>query len=301
MTGGARGRPKVGVGVPVFNGERYLSETLDALLAQTYEDFVILIGDNASTDRSFEIAQDYASRDRRVVVIRRERNIGANENYSDLFRRAGTEYFRWHAADDLSLPEYTRLAVEVLDQQPEVVLAYCKTINIDGAGLETACYEDRMHVVQDRAADRLRWVLKQLDRCNCLYGLARSATMARTGLIRPFVSSDKVFLGEMALYGKLVEIPDRLFRRRFYEAASSAMTPSARQVFVYGARKSRRAELEHWQHIAAYYWAVTKAPVPMAERLALYREVTRQLRDWRPVMLKEARTALAHITGPGRG
>jgi hypothetical protein len=106
------------------------------------------------------------------------------------------------------------------------------------------------------------------------------------------VESDLIFLAEMALYGKIVGLPDRLFRRRFHEEASSAMTPTGRQEFVYGEKKSSLAGLKHWHHIAAYYWAVTRAPVPMAQRLELYRALAKTLRGWRRVMRAEARSTL---------
>src|SRR3989442_1823225 len=70
-------RPRVSVGMPVYNGERYLAEAVDSLLAQTYEDFELIICDNASTDRTGEIARSYAARDTRVRYARNEKNLGA--------------------------------------------------------------------------------------------------------------------------------------------------------------------------------------------------------------------------------
>ena len=73
--------PRVSIGVPVYNGERFLALTLDSLLAQTYRDFEIIIGDNASIDRTEEIGRTYAAKDPRVRYVRHEHNLGLARNY----------------------------------------------------------------------------------------------------------------------------------------------------------------------------------------------------------------------------
>ena len=72
--------PRVSIGVPVYNGDRFLAETLDAILAQTFADFEVVIVDNASTDRTAEIGQAYAARDPRISYQRNPANIGAMRN-----------------------------------------------------------------------------------------------------------------------------------------------------------------------------------------------------------------------------
>src|SRR4029077_14346748 len=76
----SRSSPRVSVGLTVYNGERFLAETLDSLVAQTFEDFELIVCDNASTDRTAEIVRDYAARDVRIRYVRNERNIGASGN-----------------------------------------------------------------------------------------------------------------------------------------------------------------------------------------------------------------------------
>src|SRR5688500_410636 len=79
-------RPRVSIGIPVFNGERFLAETIDSILTQTFEDYEIIISDNASTDRTQEICLLYASRDQRIRYYRNESNLGGSENYNRVFR-----------------------------------------------------------------------------------------------------------------------------------------------------------------------------------------------------------------------
>src|SRR5438034_9026734 len=87
-------RPRVSVGMPVYNGERYVAEAVDSLLAQTYEDFELIICDNASTDRTGEIARSYAARDTRVRYARHEKSLGAGGNLRRGLALASAEYCR---------------------------------------------------------------------------------------------------------------------------------------------------------------------------------------------------------------
>src|SRR5438270_1690210 len=97
---------KVAIGMPVWNGEAFLSEAIESILAQTYGDFELVISDNASTDATAEICRSYAQRDARIRYIRQEKNIGANSNYNGVFRRSSGEYFKWAAHDDVLAPEF---------------------------------------------------------------------------------------------------------------------------------------------------------------------------------------------------
>jgi len=290
------GCPRVGVGLPVYNGERYLAGALDALLGQTWSDFILFIGDNASTDGTEDIARHYAARDSRVRYHRHRTNIGAPRNFNYLFEQSGTAYFRWQAADDLVLPEYTARCVEVLDSDPGAVLAYCGTIDIDGEGRELGPYEDRMHVTQASARERFRRVRQNLQRCNAVFGLLRSSVLRHTSLFQTFVHSDRVFLAELALHGKLIEVPERLFRRRYHPAASSAMNDRQRDAFYTG-QAQRSVRPQYWPLLAGYYRALAQAPVRLRERLALHTDLLRTFVWWRGALSREAWEALRRSLG----
>jgi glycosyltransferase involved in cell wall biosynthesis len=285
-------RPRLGVGVPVFNGERFLAETLDSLLAQTYEDFVLIIGDNASTDRTEEIARAYAARDPRIEYVRHPGNIGAARNYNDLFYRAGTEYFRWHAADDISLPEYTARCLDVLDADPGVILAYCKTMNIDQDGHELGPYEDKVDAQQEHARDRFLHVVKVLERCNAVYGVIRSALAARTKLMETFVASDRCFMAELTLYGRIIEVPDRFFLRRYHTGASSAMTDEERRTFF--SAQPAAPTLQTLRHLWAYWTAVLRAPLSVGETVRLQVDMLKFAYWGKANVLREAAKVLRY-------
>src|SRR3954453_10689919 len=119
--------PRVTIGVPVYNGERYLARTLEALLAQTFRDFELIITDNASTDRTVQIAQDFARRDARIRYFRADCNRGVVQNFNWCIELARGEYFHWHAADDLCEPTLIEKCVAVLDADPSVVVAFARS------------------------------------------------------------------------------------------------------------------------------------------------------------------------------
>lgn len=90
----------VSVGLPVFNGEAYLAEALDSLLAQSFTDFELIISDNASTDRTQSICESRRQRDPRIRYFRQPVNQGPSSNFNFVLRQATGKYFMWAAHDD---------------------------------------------------------------------------------------------------------------------------------------------------------------------------------------------------------
>lgn len=125
---------RVTVGVPVYNGGEMLRESLECLRTQTFEDFEVLIGDNASEDQTGAICAEFAARDGRFHHVRRAGNIGSLPNFADLRKRADTELFMWRAHDDLSAPNFIETLVACLDGAPAADLAVSRTrTEIDNA------------------------------------------------------------------------------------------------------------------------------------------------------------------------
>jgi glycosyltransferase involved in cell wall biosynthesis len=92
--------PLVSVGLPVYNGERYLSRALDSILEQSLSDFELIISDNASSDTTEAICRDYARRDPRIRYVRQRENLGAPRNWNFVVHEARGRYFKWASASD---------------------------------------------------------------------------------------------------------------------------------------------------------------------------------------------------------
>lgn len=107
--------PAVSIGMPVYNGEKYICEALDSLLAQSHAGFELIISDNASTDGTQAICQQYATKDSRIRYVRQSTNLGALANFMFVLNEARGQYFMWAAADDIWGPEWIREMLRTME------------------------------------------------------------------------------------------------------------------------------------------------------------------------------------------
>jgi glycosyltransferase involved in cell wall biosynthesis len=205
--------PRLSIGLPVYNGENYLSEALDALLGQSYADFELIISDNASTDRTEEICQDYALRDERVRYIRQSHNVGCAPNHNVVFHVARGELFKWASDDDLYGRELLRRCIEVLDEHPEVVLSHSWTAMIDTHGTITRKVGYPLTTDSPDAAERFRSLLFDVGGDDD-YGVIRSDVLRRTALYNSYYHADRTIVAEIALHGRFHHVPESLYFRR---------------------------------------------------------------------------------------
>lgn len=113
--------PIVSIGMPVYNGEKYLREALDSLLAQTFTDFELIISDNASTDGTQAICENLALTDARIRYFRQPANKGASWNFRFVLDQSEGKYFMWAAADDRRFPNFINDAVGCFQEDPSLL------------------------------------------------------------------------------------------------------------------------------------------------------------------------------------
>lgn len=222
--------PRVSIGLPVRNGQRFIRQALDSLLAQTFTDFELIICDNASTDDTESICREYAARDPRVRYVRNATNLGPALNYNKTFDLARGQYFRWHAHDDMCTPDYLQKCVELLDRDPSVVLAYPETLIVDENGQPLEEY--RFHPATDSSDVAARFsslvlVNHRAHRACEIFGLMRASALRETPLQGSYARGDSVLLVRLALLGRFVEIGQRLFLSRSHSSQSMQTLPSA--------------------------------------------------------------------------
>src|SRR5687767_12231980 len=166
-------QPLVSIGMPVFNGERYLESAIRSNLDQSYGNLELIVSDNASADRTELICRDLAASDSRIRFHRNERNIGAAANYNKVFELARGEFFRWSNADDLLDPELVTQTLPVLQSTPDAVIAYGRTGLIDENGVALGEHDDNLDIREDRPADRYMSFHNRVTLTNIIYGLMR--------------------------------------------------------------------------------------------------------------------------------
>jgi len=128
--------PLVSIGLPVYNGERYLGRALDSLLRQHYQRFELIISDNASQDSTIQICQAYAAKDARVKLVLNDRNNGVIANFTLVLERATGSYFMWAAHDDYWGPEFIAEMVRELETNPAASLAMSSIKRVTESGMD---------------------------------------------------------------------------------------------------------------------------------------------------------------------
>jgi glycosyltransferase involved in cell wall biosynthesis len=235
--------PRVTVGIPVYQGEAYLDETLRSLRQQDFEDFEIVISDNASTDATESICRDVAATDARVRYFRSPVNRGAAWNYNRVLELARAELFKWAAADDVCEPSFLRQCVSELDAGgPDVVLAWPLTRLIDDNGCDLGSLDDAdLELLQDSAAARLGQLLHHRVEWHPVFGVIRTVPLRQTPGIGAFPCADIALLAELSLHGRFRQVPEPLFLRRYHEQRSIVAGPSfAEQVAWYDPKRKVR-------------------------------------------------------------
>lgn len=207
--------------MPLYNAERYLDEAFRSLLAQDFTDFEIVVCDNASTDSTWEICARYAAVDPRVRLYRNEVNQGASYNFNRVVELARGELFRWAAYDDRLAPTLLSRCVAALDAGgASVVLAFPQTMLIDENGVERGIHDDRLELTGAHAWHRVGRFVRRFNLCDPVYGVVRLDALRRTGLIRPYPSSDVTLLAELAAMGRFHKVAEPLFQRRIHARSS---------------------------------------------------------------------------------
>ncbi|HET7372425.1 MAG TPA: glycosyltransferase family 2 protein [Gemmatimonadaceae bacterium] len=268
--------PRVSIGVPAYNAARYLALTLDSLVRQTYTDVEIIVCDNASSDATSDIASDFARRDPRVRHVRSPENVGAGRNFIRCAQLARGELFRWASADDLSAPTFVERCVEALDAHADVVQAFPRTTLIDENGVVLKQIDDPVATMSDSPRERYMHVMRNLTLVNSLYGVMRTATLRRTAIHGTYVGADLVVQAELALYGKIVQVPEYLFFRRMHAQAHSAMTREQQLAFHQPAARARRLEFTRWRQLAERLRTVLRSSISARDKALLAMMVARE-------------------------
>lgn len=236
--------PTVSIGLPVYNGEKYLEASVESILGQTFDDLELVIADNGSTDATPEIIRSIAARDERVRWTRFDENRGAAPNYNTVFHMSGGRYFKWAAHDDLLKPDFVEVCVDahrrLAHAESPVATVYPPSEFIDESGLVTHRDLDTQQALSDHAGIRAYTMLQRMSMAHAVFGLHDADVLRRTRLIGNFVSSDYVLLLQLSLLGRIVLLDtEPLFQRRVHPDMSRVANRTTEEVLQWFDPKAR--------------------------------------------------------------
>jgi glycosyltransferase involved in cell wall biosynthesis len=291
--------PAVSIGLPVFNGENFLEAAIRSVLAQTLDDFELIVCDNASTDRTAEIGNDYAARDSRIRYFRNPRNLGAAPNYNLAFSHARGRYFRWLAHDDRMLPSYLAKTVRVLDERSDAILCNTVVSYIDGSGTPIGLYNSELaRADSPSAAVRFAWMVLRSHSCVDFFGLIRRDALRGSLLHGSFHGADRAFLAQLALRGRMIQLPAPLVEMREHpNRYTRSQARAADRAAWHDATLRGRVNFPTWRLYAEYLKMVRRERLSPEERARCYAVLGRWwLQNWN---VARAAVDVVAVVAPG--
>ncbi|TNC28611.1 glycosyltransferase family 2 protein [Amycolatopsis alkalitolerans] len=267
--------PRLSVGLPVYNGAEYLAESLDALLGQSFEDFELIISDNASTDGTEEICRTYAAKDSRIRYIRLPQNIGAAPNHNFVFDEARGELFKWASHDDLYGRDLLLRCVEALDERPEMILAHSWNAIIDENSRVTQPFDYTLRTDSPHAPTRFRSLLLEPGGDD-FYGVIRSDVLRRVKPHNSYHHADRTFVAAVTLQGPFFQVPELLYFRRDHPTRAERANPTMRKRCA-NLDPKRANRFRHpmvrllGEYVLGFAGAIQRAPLSPADRRDCYR------------------------------
>ena len=266
--------PLVSIGLPVYNGERFLRQALDSILAQTFTDFELIISDNASTDATRAICAEYAARDPRLRYVRNERNMGASYNYNRVTELSVGKYIRHAAYDDILAPTNIERCVEIMEADDGIALCYPQMSRIDEEGRIIDTFTDSLNLPEEDPVvrwSRFHTLCNDCSMCDPVFGLFRGSVLNATPVLGRFAAADIILLAEVALRGRIHEVREVLFFERWHARTSvnANRAPDDRAAwFDPEARGRWENHLPQYRWLREYIAMIGRAPLSPRQKLS---------------------------------
>lgn len=288
--------------MPAYNSARTIKSAIEALLAQTFGDFELIVSDNASSDATQDIVEDLARADRRIRYVRQRENIGANLNYSHAFAQSTGEFFKWSSSSDWCAPEFLGACLARLDANPDAVLASPRTRLFEGEPANYREYTHDVEVLDATPSTRLQHLMRDLRLNNAMNGLIRARALRSTRLIETYFGADIVLVGHLVLLGKFVLVDEPLYYRRMEVATSTALQGADAFERHHFPTVTAKALFPVTKRYAGWFAAASRATLPFNERLKVYRHVAQMVHWDRRALFADLRGAMRYAAGgPGKG
>lgn len=245
---------KLTIGLLVYNENDFIDTTIKNIMSQSFNDFELIIANNASNDGSTEKIRKWENKDNRIKHICREKNIGALENWNDVVRRAKGELFVLAGGHDMWSENYLKNLVKTLDTNSDTILAFAKTIWVDHHGMPVK--KTSSIIDTSSMSSRVRFVALALGNRNYMYGIIRTKELQQnTHLQLAIVGSGEILLQELLQFGHFTLVEGEYWYRRINRKNESRMKKLDRYKIVLFASESDRIRfifLPHLQYCIIY-------------------------------------------------
>lgn len=287
------------IGLPVYNGERYVLDAINTLRAQTFQDFELIVMDNASTDRTEELCRKAAAADDRIKYHRNEANIGPVRNFNRVFQFATRKYFKWAAHDDTYAADYLEKCVSILERHEDVVLCTARTRLIDDHGVVVKDYISGLDLDSTEAHKRFRASLDNFMTYE-IFGVIRRDALLRTPLLGSFGHADGILLAWLSLQGKIHVIPEFLFFNRDHPEKSKNFYSNYRDYTVWlDPTKAGKILLPRWRMGYEYVRAVVTTRLAVVDRIRCVLQMLHWIRVfWKSLIANVVYAGLQILTRP---
>lgn len=299
--------PRVTVGVPVYNGAKYISNTLEALRSQSLADIQVVVADNASTDGTLDVVRGVVGDDPRFEILTSEVNRGIPWNFNRLVDAARAPHFMWNGADDWVRATHLERCAALLDAHPEANIAFSRVILVDSKGEEVGQMDDEGLDFATRSPSERVGLFFERN----VYQVIGFGGVIRTDVLRAAGKHPARYGGDLQLAVKLamaapwVQVPEQLYvsRRHDEQMNKTQGGDVIDQMRVYRPDWSRPVTFPQWSLTAAMVRETLTAPVPITERLAAAAQVVRRwlVPNWRMLAFDVKRNLVRLARGRYRG
>ena len=205
-------KSKLSIGIPVFNGEKFIRKCLDSLLCQTFSDFEIIISDNASTDLTSKICEEYKKQDNRILFFQQKSNIQMIGNFNFVLEHAKNEYFMWASVDDIWHPEFIEKNLTFLEKNPNFI-GSTSEIEYFPEPWEEKDFEkfkdtkpgrkyEFVHSLIGNYEEKIKFLFNS-GKFECLFAIYRTKYLKKSMIKRKFLTWEVPVILKMLKYGDL--------------------------------------------------------------------------------------------------
>jgi Glycosyl transferase family 2 len=211
-------KPVLTIGVPVYRGERYLSEALDSIRHQTVRNFMVLISIDEHDAVCEEICRTYC-KDPRFHMSSQLQRQGWVGNINSLLARVETEYWYFHQQDDVVHPTYVEALLTAAEDRPNAAVTYC---NLVPMGRIAGSFEQPPSVLGRSAFERQLKLMREHFPAFAFRGLVRRKALKEAGPIPTNnvnnFGVDITWLAATARWGELWHVEKDLYWKRYHDS-----------------------------------------------------------------------------------